>query len=88
MSRYIFKADRHDGVCRFSVLLFIFVLLYITPGDPARQVLGLTATDEQVAAQRHIMGPASGSAIFEAVRRLSLQPLLQVQFGDLVQDWH
>jgi len=39
-----------------GVLLFVFVLLYLTPGDPARQVLGLTATDEQVAAQRHIMG--------------------------------
>lgn len=40
----------------FGVLFFIFVLLYLTPGDPARQVLGLTATDEQVAAQRRLMG--------------------------------
>ena len=56
MSRYILKRIGMMVFVVFSVLLFIFVLLYITPGDPARQVLGLTATDEQVAAQRHIMG--------------------------------
>lgn len=56
MSRYILKRIGMMIFVIFGVLLFIFVLLYLTPGDPARQVLGLTATDEQVAAQRHLMG--------------------------------
>ena len=56
MGRYILKRIGMMVFVIFGVLLFIFVLLYLTPGDPARQVLGLTATDEQVEAQRHIMG--------------------------------
>ncbi len=56
MSRYILKRIGMMIFVIFGVLFFIFVLLYLTPGDPARQVLGLTATDEQVAAQRHLMG--------------------------------
>ena len=56
MTRYILKRIGMMVFVVFGVLLFIFILLYLTPGDPARQVLGLTATDEQVTAQRHIMG--------------------------------
>lgn len=56
MARYILKRIGMMIFVIFGVLLFIFVLLYLTPGDPARQVLGLTATDEQIEAQRHIMG--------------------------------
>ena len=56
MTRYIMKRIGMMLFVILGVLLFVFVLLYLTPGDPARQVLGLTATDEQVAAQRHIMG--------------------------------
>lgn len=56
MTRYILKRIGMMIFVIFGVLLFIFVLLYLTPGDPARQVLGLTATDEQIEAQRHIMG--------------------------------
>ena len=56
MTRYILKRIGMMVFVVCGVLLFIFMLLYLTPGDPARQVLGLTATDEQVTAQRHIMG--------------------------------
>ncbi len=56
MGRYILKRIGMMIFVVFGVLFFIFVLLYLTPGDPARQVLGLTATDEQVMAQRHLMG--------------------------------
>lgn len=56
MTRYIMKRIGMMLFVILGVLLFVFVLLYLTPGDPARQVLGLTATDEQVAAQRQIMG--------------------------------
>lgn len=56
MGRYILKRIGMMIFVVFGVLLFIFILLYLTPGDPARQVLGLTATDEQVEAQRHLMG--------------------------------
>jgi len=56
MGRYILKRFGMMLFVVFGVLLFIFVLLYLTPGDPARQVLGLTATDEQIATQRHLMG--------------------------------
>lgn len=56
MGRYILKRIGMMAFVIFGVLLFIFILLYLTPGDPARQVLGLMATDEQVIAQRHLMG--------------------------------
>ncbi len=56
MTRYILKRIGMMLFVVLGVLLFVFVLLYLTPGDPARQVLGVSATDEQIAAQRHIMG--------------------------------
>jgi peptide/nickel transport system permease protein len=39
-----------------GVLTLTFVLLHLAPGDPAEHLVGLTATAEQVAAQRHELG--------------------------------
>ncbi len=40
----------------FGVLTLMFFLLRLAPGDPARLLVGPTATAEQVAAQRHALG--------------------------------
>lgn len=40
----------------FVVSVVIFSLIHITPGDPARRILGQKASDEQVAALRESMG--------------------------------
>jgi peptide/nickel transport system permease protein len=56
MTKYILKRIGMMVFVLFGVLLFIFILLRVTPGDPARQVLGVSATDEQIEAQREIMG--------------------------------
>ena len=39
-----------------GVTFIIFVITYITPGDPARIILGETATPESVEALRNEMG--------------------------------
>ncbi|HEY6159393.1 MAG TPA: ABC transporter permease [Gemmatimonadales bacterium] len=39
-----------------GVVALTFVLLRLTPGDPAEQLLGPAATPEQVALQRHALG--------------------------------
>ncbi len=40
----------------FVVSVVIFSLIHLTPGDPARAILGQNATNEQVAALRESMG--------------------------------
>lgn len=46
-----------------GVTLIIFIMLALTPGDPARQILGGEATEEQVEALREEMGqrPPAGA---------------------------
>lgn len=39
-----------------GIVLVVFLLLKITPGDPAREAVGLRASSEQVAKARHQMG--------------------------------
>ena len=39
-----------------GVITLTFFLLRLAPGDPAERLLGPTATAEQVAAQRHVLG--------------------------------
>jgi peptide/nickel transport system permease protein len=39
-----------------GVVTLMFFLLHLAPGDPARLLVGPTATPEQVAAQRHTLG--------------------------------
>jgi peptide/nickel transport system permease protein len=40
----------------FGVAVVIFTIMYFVPGDPARFILGVEATADQVAAKRHDMG--------------------------------
>jgi len=40
----------------FGVSLLIFTMLYLTPGDPARMIVGEMATEEEYQAQREEMG--------------------------------
>ena len=40
----------------FGVALLIFTMLYLTPGDPARMIVGEMATEEEYQAQREEMG--------------------------------
>ena len=39
-----------------GIVILIFTLLHIIPGDPARMILGVTATPEQLEALRHNLG--------------------------------
>ena len=39
-----------------GVVILVFTILYLTPGDPAKMVLGMTATEEQLAAYRAEIG--------------------------------
>lgn len=40
----------------FGVLILIFTILYFSPGDPARNILGVTATEEEVQMLREELG--------------------------------
>lgn len=52
MKKYIIKRLLLMIVVLLGVLFIVFVLLEFTPGDPARQILGVYADEEEVAAKR------------------------------------
>lgn len=56
MKKYIAKRLLWMIFVMFGVLLIVFILLYFTPGDPARQILGAFATEQEVAAKRLELG--------------------------------
>ena len=56
MLKYILKRLLLLIPILIGVSIIIFVLKTITPGDPARQILGNTATEEQVQAKRDELG--------------------------------
>ena len=56
MSRYILKRVFMMIFVVLGATILTFSLLYLTPGDPARQILGATASDEAVADLRLQLG--------------------------------
>ncbi|MCI5675016.1 MAG: ABC transporter permease [Ezakiella sp.] len=56
MLKYILKRILYLIPVMFAVSLFVFWLLYITPGDPARNILGPSAPEEKVAELRLELG--------------------------------
>jgi len=56
MYKYIFKRLLYLIPVMFGVSLIIFTMMYFTPGDPARILLGEAAPEEQVEALRDQMG--------------------------------
>ena len=50
--RYVARRAAQSVVIIAGVIVLTFLLLHIIPGDPARQILGIHATDEQVAQLR------------------------------------
>ena len=56
MGKYIAKRMLMAIGVLIGVSLFIFILLDLAPGDPAKLILGETATPEAVAALREEMG--------------------------------
>lgn len=56
MLTFIFKRLLSLVPVLFVVSVVIFSLIHLTPGDPARRILGQKAPDEQVAALRESMG--------------------------------
>ncbi|MGC2785773.1 MAG: ABC transporter permease [Roseiarcus sp.] len=56
MARYILRRLLLIIPTIFVPLVIVFVLLRLSPGDPAGQILGDQATPEQVAALRHDLG--------------------------------
>lgn len=56
MFKYIIRRILMMIPVLLGVTFIIFTLMYITPGDPARIILGDTATQASVSAMRHQMG--------------------------------
>ncbi|MGC3955249.1 MAG: ABC transporter permease [Propionicimonas sp.] len=56
MARYILRRCLTMVVIVIATAFVIFTILYFTPGDPARALLGSTATDAEVAAFRDQLG--------------------------------
>src|SRR5260370_40711555 len=56
MGRYLTRRFIYLIVQVFCVATLVFLLIRLVPGDPARAVLGETATVDQVAAVRHQLG--------------------------------
>lgn len=56
MIRYVMRRLFMMVPVLFGVLLLIFTILYFSPGDPARNILGVTATEEEVQMLREELG--------------------------------
>lgn len=56
MRKYIIKRLLITIPIIILVTVFVFTLLYFTPGDPATQILGDTATTEELDAMREYLG--------------------------------
>ena len=56
MGKYILKRLLMMIPVMLGVIIIVFVIMQMTPGDPARQILGDTATVEEVEALREEMG--------------------------------
>ncbi|MGI2294433.1 ABC transporter permease [Paenibacillus sp. GXUN7292] len=55
-SKYIFERLLMTVFVIFGVAFFVFTILYISPMNPAANLLGETATNEQIAAFNHLYG--------------------------------
>ena len=56
MYKYVMKRLLWTIVIMLGVTFVIFTVTYFIPGDPAKTLLGSTATDAQVAEKRHELG--------------------------------
>ena len=56
MGRYILKRLLWMIPIIIGIVILIFTILHLVPGDPARMILGVTATPEEIAAMRHKLG--------------------------------
>lgn len=56
MIRYIVRRLLMMLPVLFGVLILVFTILYFSPGDPARNILGITATDAEVNMLREELG--------------------------------
>ncbi len=56
MYKYVIKRLLWMILIMLGVTVVIFTITYFIPGDPARTILGSTATDAEVEALRHSMG--------------------------------
>ena len=56
MLNYVFKRILAAIPVLLGVTLLVFTMLYFTEGDPARLILGDTATEEEVEALREELG--------------------------------
>jgi peptide/nickel transport system permease protein len=56
MFRLLLRRAIAGAAVVFGVLTLMFFLLRLAPGDPARLLVGPTATEEQLEAQRHALG--------------------------------
>jgi len=56
MTRYILNRLAQMIPVVFGVLVVVFIMLKLTPGDPAAAMLGIQATPEELVRVRHAMG--------------------------------
>lgn len=56
MARYIIRRLLEMLIVLFGVTVAVFIMLKLTPGDPATAILGVQATPEEVARVRYALG--------------------------------
>lgn len=56
MGKYILKRLLWMIPIIVGIVVLIFTILHLVPGDPAKMILGVTATPEQITALRHKLG--------------------------------
>lgn len=56
MRRYILRRLLHFLPVLFGLTIFVFLIIHLIPGDPARIMLGIRATPENIERLRHALG--------------------------------
>lgn len=81
MSRFLLRRALSAAVLLFVISAVSYWLIRLIPGDPARTILGITATPEQVTQKQHELG------LDRPVLTSYLQWLGDALHGDLGRSW-
>ncbi len=79
MGRYLLRRLLHLGPVLLGVSLIVFVVLHLTPGDPAEVMLGSQATREDLSRLRAELAWVIKAPL--ATRRCGFTPSVVAGFG-------
>ncbi|MBQ3705696.1 MAG: ABC transporter permease [Clostridia bacterium] len=80
MARYILKRLLSMILILIAAAFLIFTILYLTPGEPARMLLGGTATEDEVRTMAHTLG--TDRSYMEQLGEFMINTFVRFKFGN------